>query len=64
VLTNPDFLFGPQESDNDRPFEDEMHARIDQLKQRRNNDRTNMILSAAARGDLASMKLALKVYAD
>jgi len=48
------------ESDNDRFVGDEMDARIDQLKQRRSNDRTNMILSAAARGDLASLKLALK----
>ena len=39
-----------------------MHQRIDQLKQRRSNDRINLILSAAARGDLPSMKLALKAF--
>ena len=38
-----------------------MHQRIEALRQRRSNDRINMILSAAARGDVTTMKEALKV---
>ncbi len=41
--------------------DDDIHQRINALKQRRRNDRINQILSAAAEGDLASMKAALKV---
>jgi hypothetical protein len=40
---------------------DELHQRINALKERRKNDRINLILYAAARGDLAGLKDALKV---
>jgi hypothetical protein len=40
---------------------DNIHQRIDLLKQKRKNDKINQILSAAAKGDLVSIKAALKV---
>ncbi len=44
--------------------DDEIHQRIDTLKQRRKNDKINQILSAAAEGDLVSMTAALKVQLE
>ena len=41
---------------------DEMHQRIEALKIRRQTERTKLILSAAAKGDLDAMKQALKVW--
>ncbi len=40
---------------------DELHQRIKYLKERRRNDRINLILSAAANGDLVALSDALKV---
>ncbi len=40
---------------------DELHQRINDLKERRRNDRINVILNAAANGDLAGLSEALKV---
>ena len=50
-----------QDDEKEATFGDEIHQRIDALKQRRRNDRINQILSAAAIGDLLAMKAALKV---
>ncbi len=50
-----------QDDEKDVVVDDDIHQRISALKQRRRNDRINQILSAAAEGDLASMKAALKV---
>ncbi len=40
---------------------DELHQRINDLKERRRNDRINLILNAAANGDLPGLKEAMKV---
>ena len=50
-----------QDDEREVVVDDDIHQRIDALKQRRRNDRINQILSAAADGDLTSMKTALKV---
>jgi hypothetical protein len=50
-----------QDDEKDVAFDDDIHQRIDALKQQRRNDRINQILSAAADGDLMLMKAALKV---
>jgi hypothetical protein len=50
-----------QDDEKDIVVDDEIHQRINELKQRRRNDRINQILSAAAEGDLTAMKAALKV---
>ena len=41
---------------------DELHQRINDLKERRRNDRINLILNAAANGNLAGLSEALKVF--
>ncbi len=50
-----------QDDEKDIVVDDEIHQRINELKQRRRNDRINQILSAAAEGDLKAMQAALKV---
>jgi hypothetical protein len=50
-----------QDDEKEILVDDEIHQRIDALKQRRRNDKINQILSAAAEGDLISLKAALKV---
>ena len=40
---------------------DETQQRVETLKTKRQNDRINFILSAAAKGDLAGLKHALRV---
>ena len=40
---------------------DELHQRINALKERRKNDKINLILYAAAKGDLSGLTDALKV---
>jgi len=51
---------GDSDDEKEVVVDDDIHQRIDALKQRRRNDRINQILSAAAEGDLMSMKAALK----
>jgi hypothetical protein len=40
---------------------DELHQRINDLKERRRNDRINVVLNAAANGNLVGLSEALKV---
>jgi hypothetical protein len=47
--------------DDEKIVVDEIHQRIDMLKQRRRNDKISQILSSAAEGDLVSLTAALKV---
>ena len=54
-------MFGTQDDDKEGGFIDEVHQMIYQLKQRKISDTINMILSAAALGNVDSLKLMLKV---
>jgi hypothetical protein len=53
-----------QDNEKEVIIVDEIHQRIDTLKQRRRNDKINLILSSAAKGDLETMTTALKVQIE
>ena len=53
-----------QDNEKEVIIVDEIHQRIDTLKQRRRNDKINLILSSTAKGDLETMTTALKVQLE
>ncbi len=50
-----------QDDDDSSAEKDDQSLRISELKERRQSERTKLILSASSKGDMESLKQALKV---